>query len=102
MKWLAGLVVLLQTTKRIRTDWCFQDEYKAICSKSEEFAVDYLSLCRTAGEVQVLLNKTTGVEKTTTKGSKAIFPRLLVALHYGQKQVDLCKVCLKFPFRGHQ
>ncbi len=64
-----------------------QDEYNEISSKAEEFAVSFLGLCRTAGEVQVVLSRHAGVEKTNTKGVRVIFPRLQVAQHYGQKEV---------------
>ncbi len=65
-----------------------QDMYQEICDKTQGFALEYLGLCRTAREVEVFLSQPAGVEKTSSKGIKAIFPRLLVAIHYDQKGVS--------------
>ena len=58
-----------------------------MATRCRQFAREMVDLCRTSHEVSVLLNRKEGVEKTNLKDDRAIFPRLLVALHYGQKEV---------------
>ena len=64
----------------------FQSEYKAIEQHCRVFACEYLDLCRTTNEIEMLFKTKAGVKKHAFL-EHVEFPRLLEAASYDQKEV---------------
>ena len=71
----------------VHNSFIFQVEYGEIARKCRRFATELLDLCRTTTEVEILLRNVHGVKEVNLAGHKTEFPRVLVSLHYNQKEV---------------
>ena len=69
----------------------FQSEYKAIEQDCRIFACEYLDLCRTTHEIEMLFKTRASVKRKHAFSEHVEFPRLLEAASYDQKEVKYNK-----------
>ena len=83
------LSLMIHVTIQVSILVCLQNDYDAISVKCRKLAVDLLSSCRTYSETTALLCHNAGIE-AAHGFHEASFPRIMVALHYQQKEVNIC------------